>query len=637
MCGIVGFYSTQRSVDRDKLFAAMQILSHRGPDGQDYWVSQHNDVALAHTRLSVVGINNGAQPLKSADNNLIAVVNGEFYDYQVIKQKLSKLGHKFYTDTDSELIIPLYLEYGLNFIEHLNGEFAFIIFDKIKNKIIAGRDRFGVKPLYFSWDNSNLYISSEVKALFKMGIAPELNAICIANYCYGLPKQEVSSFKNIKPVLPGHFIIVTGNNIKQEKYWDLKFSPDKTISLNDAVVETTHLLKQAVNRRLLADRPVGCYLSGGIDSSSILAMAVKDNPSIKALTICFTDNPSYNESDYAVVVADHLNVELLTLNVNQDDLATHFEDAIYYQESPVYQTSGIAKMLLSRFAKSAGIDAVITGEGADEMLVGYPSFIQDYIDMSHERNQSTLLLNKLIERSKETESAYVSLSSYDKELITYKNKLGYIPSFLKLSYEIAEFSKSILNQEFISAPIIKNFHYDNLLNCIDKSFYNIVEPVSKSVYFWSKTYFPEMILSYLGDRMEMANGVEARLPFLDVDLVSFLTKIPASLKIGPNLEEKFILRNAARNILPSSIYNRKKHIFASPPITNRIKGVGMFSLMQNVFSSDSFRQNPFYSQEKVLSLLKMLPNLDKRSVMIAEFSLNVALSTHFLYKRWGAV
>lgn len=629
MCGILGCISKTNLISEAAINASIKSMHHRGPDSNNYWISQSHEVALGHSRLSVVGVDNGEQPLFSSHMNIVCVVNGEFYDYKVIRKKLMRIGYDFHTDTDSEILIYLYLEYGDGCLDFLNGEFSFLLWDNNEKLLFGARDRFGTKPLFYYYQNGTFYAASTIKALLELGVKSELNHDAFLDFSFGIPNSKISMFKNILMISPGQYFTLKDDVFKQKYYW--KFLPKETLSISaaDATNHLLHLLKQSVTRRLEADIPIGCYLSGGVDSSSILALASKINPNIKAFTIGFKD-PTFDESEHAKLIAKHLNIDISILDISQNDLANSYAEAIYHRESLVYQSSGVGKFLLSKFVNKQGYKSVITGEGADELLLGYPSHKEDYISNYLSSDIQSRLLEKLLKDNYLSNTAYVSGKNYA-NFSDIEKMLGFTPSFLKLSYDIADINKSIFTNDLLNLSQSLS-PFTKFSNLIGESPITNLGAVEKSQYLWSKTYFPELILSYLGDRMEMAHSVEGRLPFLDNDLVDFINKLPTSLKINRELTDKFILRESMKNHLPNSIRMRNKHIYASPPIGSNIDKNPMTALMETVFNTTEFKNLGIYNQNKTLALLYKLPKLNRRSRMVSEFCLHTALSTYYLHQ-----
>jgi asparagine synthase (glutamine-hydrolysing) len=626
MCGIIGVFSSS-PLPNGILNNAINSLKNRGPDGHNIYFSDNHKIALGHTRLKIIGLENGEQPLISPDGNLVAIVNGEFYDYKIIKQQLTQDGFVFKTESDSEIILALYQKYGVNCLDKLNGEFSFLLFDKKKNLFFAARDRFGVKPLFIANINNMLVLGSSIQAILSIIKVKNINYSALNCFYYGVPSQSETYIKNIKQIEPGHYIVYDGKSLIKHCYWDFTYNSTPAEKSDQELIEEFRInLEESIKRRLIADVPIGFYLSGGIDSSGILAIAsFYTNQKINAFNIAF-EQEEYNENNYAQLVAKHLDVSLSTLQICDQDLADHYSEAVYFREAPVYQTSGVAKFLLSEHTRNHGYKVVLTGEGADEMLLGYPSFREDYI-LNLPINKKNIFLNSLAEENATTSSAYVSSGEYV-NLLKIKKRLGFIPSFLKLSHDISKYSQTIFNIDYAKSKIENNdIITDEILKIYKKDIY---PNVNQSAFLYSKTFFPELILSYLGDRMEMAHGVEARLPFLDNNLISLIQKLPIHLKINSSLEGKYILRKAMEPYLPQEICWRKKHIFAAPGFGTKTRSSSIYLLMAEIFRSKKFNDMKIFDQRKTLALLNNSKNFMAREKMLSEFALHLALSTYYL-------
>lgn len=630
MCGIVSLYLKNKPVNLIGLKRSLMKLEHRGPDEKNYWVSENNKVALGHARLSIIGLNNGKQPLSSATHGIYAVVNGEFYDYKNIRKKYQRQGYEFSTETDSEIIIPLYLEYGTQLFEKLNGEFAFVIWDVKNKQILAARDRFGIKPLFYSYNEGNLYIASEVKALLPLGIKAEWDHYALECIFKGVPSQNLSCFKGINQIKPGHFLRVSNDTFEERKYWD--FAPSNSIKSSNEqeyIACFREKLTLAIKKRLIADVPVGFYLSGGIDSSALLALASQYTNNLRAFNISFQDT-NIDEGAFAKSIAAHVGVDFSSIIVTQQDLADNFSNVIYHRESLVFQANGVAKYLLSKHAHDAGFKVVLTGEGADEILGGYPPIKEDLAYYLHAQGKRALL-------KKLKGSGSIALGTYDtQQLIDVKNTLGFLPSYWKLSFDIGNVIEKCYSDFFKE----NTFQYTPMQDFIRLNFLKDVKkdhPVSISSYIFSKTFFPEFVLSYLGDRVEMAHSIEGRVPFLDIDLVKFVQEIPIDLKIR-NTKEKYILYEAVRDLVPQAIYQRNKHAIRAPSIKDSSKKVlsPMEELMSDTFHSRDFKDLYFLDQTRTLNLFNEMKKIDKSTKMLYESALYFILSAYFLHKHFFA-
>lgn len=630
MCGIIAVFLKNKRLQEKILEDSLLSLAHRGPDARNIWVAPEKNVGLGHARLSVISIHNGNQPLINNEHGIYAIVNGEFYDYKEIRAAYQKKGYQFTTETDSEIIIPLYLEYGSRLFEHLNGEFAFIIWDAKKQQFFAARDRFGIKPLYYAFDQGDFYAASEIKAFRPLGFKMEWDEIGVDNTLRGIPLQDYSCFKNVKQIRPGCFLTVTRDNITEHQYWDFTYL-DNSIKMtdNEYIEIFREKLRLAIKRRLIADVPVGFYLSGGIDSSAVLALSSLMNTNLTAFNISFEDF-EHDEYQYAKELSTHLGVNLLSVEVTSQDLADNFSKVVYHRESAFFQTNGIAKYLLSKFVRKAGYKVVLTGEGADETLAGYPPFKEDLVNHLDENTKHSIkdLINAQAK-------SFIYEGDYNNgEMNEVRGQLGYLPSLWKLSYEMAETIQGVYSEDFRTFSMSRSAMQKFIQNSSILKLKN-VHPMNRSLYIFCKTFFPELVLSYLGDRVEMANSIEGRLPFLDLDLVNFNNQLPVHLKIK-DLKEKYILYEAVQNIIPKRIYLREKKSITTPSaITNNLsKKSPLEVLMYDIFHSQGFKEFSLFDQMKVIKLLNSLKNLDPSNRRVPEFALTYALSLFFLKERF---
>jgi asparagine synthase (glutamine-hydrolysing) len=611
MCGIFVIRSNFHNEKlKGKVEKCINSIKHRGGDDTCIYADDKSKTIFTHTRLSIVGIDNGQQPI--TNNSVTICVNGEFYGYSALKTQLS-LDYKFKTDSDSELLIPLYLKYGFKLFDYLNGEFSFVLYDHIKEIYIASRDRFGIKPLSYYRDKDVMIFSSEVKAIREYMNISGLNKHALSSFFACVPQSNISVFNNIKHVSPAHFITYMSGKLSEHKYWSL--NNEIYIPYNEAYLANKFrkILAKSVEDRMVADVDVGCYLSGGLDSSSILSLASKINPKIKAYNIAFTEK-DYNENKYAKIVSDHLNVELNTLVVTEQMISDNFEMAVLHREAPVYQLAGVAKFLLSDYVRNQGVKAVLTGEGADEILLGYQYFREDIGTI----NRDTKIADMLRSKYKKTSSAYISCGQY-KELDFIKNSLGYVPAQIKLGYDVYKTISDSLMDIYSFDDIIKTF-----ISNID---FNSKHNISNSLIIWMNSLFPENILSYLGDRMEMAHGVEGRVPFLDVNLVDFVSSLNNKYKINNNIE-KYLLKKSMYGLLPEEIINRDKHIFSSPPISINSP---IYIHFMDIINSLKFNNFIFKSNEvKKLFINKK----DSRQNMINSFVICLIISSYYLNKNF---
>lgn len=607
MCGLVAVWSDKKVICPEKWQASIASLGHRGPDAQAMWRSSDQKVTLGHTRLSIIDLATGDQPLISDEGRIVAVVNGEFYDFETIRKTLQKKGYRFKTQSDSEIIIGLYQEYGLECLQHLRGEFAFVLWDEQRKHLLLARDRFGIKPLYYSYHQETLYVASEIKSLKALGVPMQWDsqaALSLESMMYG---QEKTCFANITALKPGHYKIFQNGHAKEYKYWDFNFptlnDPQSDASESELIKTCREKLERAVALRMRADVPVGCYLSGGVDSSAILGLMSQfsKNP-VDAFTIAFTDK-LYDETKLATFTAQSLNANHHVVTVDQPQLAQYFQETIWHCETLLVNNHAVAKFILSRFVHNAGFKVVLTGEGSDETMAGYPAFREDMLlSAAHDESiNSAQLLNQLRQANKLSAGLLTSTQSGNNKFTQVDKMLGFVPSMMRATAERAEILMGLRSGDFNTMCTAEDAFVNALQTLPAQQLVNR-EPLNQSLYIYNKTMLPGFVLTLLGDRMEMAHSVEGRLPFLDHDLVDFLVNIPTKMKIN-GLTEKYILREATRDVLIDDVYNRHKHPFMAPPAFSCNQP--MHDLMCEKFYGASLKELPFYDENKVITLFEL--------------------------------
>jgi len=384
MCGFIAATTPTGRIGRDHLHAALSTIEHRGPDAMNSWFAPDGKTILGHVRLSIIGLTNGDQPIVSPAGDVRIVVNGELYGYQAQRAELVEAGHQFATDSDSEVALQLYLRHGREFVHQLRGEYAMVIADRRSGELIAVRDRFGIKPLFYAVHEGEVLFASEIKALLKLGVPARWNARGYAQEMFMLRPHHDTLFAGIHTVPPGHFAIANNGQVTLHEYWDTTYPLAADLgadarSEEEIVDGFRSVLADATRQRLVADVEVASYLSGGIDSCAVLGLAqqMTDRP-IRAFTITF-DDAQFDESALAVAQAERSGALFHPVPVSQQALADHYRDAVWHAETLFINGHGVAKFMLSRAVRDAGIKVVFTGEGADEILAGYPPFRQDLL------------------------------------------------------------------------------------------------------------------------------------------------------------------------------------------------------------------------------------------------------------------
>jgi asparagine synthase (glutamine-hydrolysing) len=615
MCGIVGVFSRREPVTAEVLQRATQSLYHRGPDGQRHWISNDHHAALGHARLSIIDLTTGDQPMANEDEQIRIVVNGEFYGYEAIRTELAQAGHRLRTRSDSEIVLHLYEDLGVQCLHRLRGEFAFVLWDGVNRTVFAARDRFGIKPLFYAWHNETLYCASEVKALFAAGVPARWDAESIYHSVEFGGHQVRTLFDGVFQVPPGHYVLATDKHFQIHRYWDFDYPkadlarPQR--SDGDYAEEFRHALEEAVRIRLRADVPVGCYLSGGLDSCSILGLAAKHHPEpIRAFTLTF-ESAEYDEEKEAREMAAKAGAEFFPIPMRQDDLADHFAAATLQAETLCINGHGVAKYLLSRAVRDAGYKVVLTGEGSDEILGGYAHFRRDMLMYNKEGQDPDVIAGLLgdLERLNLVSRGLLLPHGEALPLDGVKRLLGFVPSWIETFS-----ARSGKMHHLMSGDLLEKFGdrrgYMPLLGDLDvHKQLNGRDPLHQSLYLWSKTLLPNYLLVVLGDRMEMAHSIEGRVPFLDHHLVEVIRSQPVTQKIR-GVTEKFVLREAVRDVISDTVYRRQKHPFLSPPATLNPKEK-LSTLVQDTLRGPVLASIPYFDQKKVIGLLDNLDSMDE--------------------------
>jgi asparagine synthase (glutamine-hydrolysing) len=629
MCGIVAIHSEAAPVDPEATAAALASLRHRGPDGSGIWIAADRRVGLGHARLSVIDLEGGRQPLSNENDRVHAVVNGEIYDHDRILDELRALGHRPRSQSDSETIVHLYEEYGVHCLRHLRGEFAFVLWDEANQLLFAARDRFGIKPLYVAFDEGRLLLASEVKALFELGLPARWNRDALLVALRGVQLPSTSLFDRVSALPPGHYLIARAGQTVIRRYWDFDFpletSDSATIDETEAVERVTRALDEAVRLRLRADVRVGCYLSGGIDSSAILGLATKHhNDSIDTYTIAFED-ARFDESTLARATAERHGARMHVLSVNERMLADAFAASVFHAETLAANSHGAAKFLLSGLVRANGGKVVLTGEGADEVFGGYLSLRADALSggaglselIAKNQTMNVLLDTKALERPSDSPRL---------ELV--KRVLRFVPSWMqmadrrKLSHLLgadAE-ARAELNP---FALLLAEIDVDGQLAGRER--------VHQSMYLLARTQLPSYILTVLGDRAEMAHSVEGRVPFLDHVLVETVNRLPSSFKIRGTVE-KYVLRHAVRTVVSDEVFGRQKHVFLAP--SPRRSGE-LWRLTNDLLRGSAIARIPYLDPAKVAALLDRLPDMSDADYDTWSAPLFQMMSACALQERFG--
>lgn len=560
MCGITGLYhfDKRRPVDKKLLRKMTDIIRHRGPDGEGYYIK--NNIGLGHRRLSIIDLKTGDQPMFSEDRNIALILNGEIYNYLEIKAELQKSGHRFKTTSDTEVIIKAYEEWGIDCQTRFNGMWAFALWDNRKQQLFLSRDRIGEKPLHYSVYDNSLVFGSEMKSLFAYGIPREITFEMLEVYLVMTNIPEPYTFyRNIRKLKAGHYIIARSGSVEEYKYWDLPEIDENNMQVNKEQIygKFRYLLEDSVKIRMRCDVPFGAFLSGGLDSSSIVALMTQISPyQINSFTIGFDEN-EFDESALAEVVANKFKTKHFRGMVSKDDFNMTIERIAFHYDEPFGDSSAIPVDYVSRFAREQ-VKMVMTGDGGDEVLSGYSSF--QGIKLASIIKRVPTPLRNLFPVVND------GIANYFKGNLRYKmNKASSIVRTANLNF-INRIAQKSAYADFIS---IKDLTKD--LNSVVKVEDYMQEFMKKNTY--KHDFYKLMFLNFKydlpndylvkNDRMSMANSLEVRAPFLDYRLIEFMAHVDKSIKMQ-GWERKSILRNTIGKTLPADILSAPKKGFGVP-------------------------------------------------------------------------
>ena len=620
MCGIAGIFHADpdRRVDPETLVAMAAIQYHRGPDGFGYRVQDDRGVGFSHARLSIIDLDEhrGRQPFVNGNETIMTAVNGELYDYKRIRADLTLRGVKFRTKSDSEMVMHLYERVGLeDAIPHFRGEFGISLYDREHDRLVLIRDRFGVKPLYFTEANGALVFGSELKVLFAHPDVPRrFSDTGLFHQLMQTMVPGTTAFEGIHQVKPGHMVIVERAHgklkIRQEKYWDMDFPLAAERAEHSEEDEEYWIegvreqLMEAVQLRLEADVPVACYLSGGIDSCITLGLAAATQQSpVKAFTIGF-DDVAYDETAIAREMAESVGADHDVMTLQADHLYDNLVETLWHAERTIYNTLGVAKLLMSRHVNEAGYKVVVTGEGSDELFGGYPAFRRDLflhgLD-SMDAAERAVWQQMLSESNKLFSGAMLAENELDDPALT--GLVGFTPSCLQPWLAAAEHVPGLLSPER-RATLEGYAPGAAIAEALDGDMLEGRHPLDKAQYVWIKTMLEGQILTWGGDRVDMANSMEARPPFLDHHLAEFAAQLPPSMRIKGRTE-KYVLREAMKGLLPKVLYEREKFAFMAPPAhTDPKKWAAMKALADQYLSEEAIREAGLLDPEGVRRLFE---------------------------------
>ncbi|MCP1462305.1 asparagine synthase (glutamine-hydrolyzing) [Pseudomonas sp. S3E17] len=516
---------------------------HRGPDGTGTYIN--GPVAMGMRRLSIIDAQGSAQPLFNESGDIILVGNGEIFNYRELRQQLQARGHCFKTEGDLEVVVHLYEEMGTSFVHQLNGQFSLALFDKRTQALHIVRDHFGITPVHYGVFDGVLVFASEIKAMLCHPAVPRRVDLAGLDQilCFPGLTSPRSMFKGISALPPGHCLSVTNQKVTATRYWDLNYPADgvaeNVMTEDEAVEEFSYRFKNAVALRLRADTPVGVYLSGGLDSSIVAAVMRELQPdrSIPSFSITFPDSTLIDERKYQRLVAQTLKFDHHEIAFSREQIASRLRDSVWHSECPIKETYNTCTMALAEAARASGVPVVLGGEGADELLGGYPGYRFDQFAASNPSMASP-------------EEQVANQRLWGAPDIRYERQYGQFSQWRRNLFS-ADALHELGEQGCLGAPILDIEQLKGRHRLHQRSYIDV------------KARLGDHLLGDHGDRMNMAYSIEGRYPFLDRSLCDFLIKVPPSLKLR-GLEEKYLLKQAAKGLVPERILNREKFGFRAP-------------------------------------------------------------------------
>lgn len=604
MCGIAGALNLFPGPPptRQLLTPMAHALRHRGPDGFGYY--EDDDVGLAHARLSIIDIAGGAQPIHNEDRSVRVVFNGEIFNYLELRRELEDRGHAFYTQSDTEVIVHAYEEYGEDFVGVLNGQFAIALWDARCKRLVLARDRVGIRPLYYTRVRDRLYFASEVKALFAVPDVPrrfDLQALGqIFTYWSVLP--PATPFACIEALGPGHIAVIERGHVRVKCYWDWEFPPHPVRPARDEAEyaeELRALLIDAVRLQLRADVPVGAYLSGGLDSSAITAVIkhYSDAP-LRSFSVSFADD-EYDESGYQQELVDHLGTTHSTVRCTRADIAAAFPQAVWHAETPIVRTAPAPLMLLSRAVHAAGFKVVLTGEGADEVFGGYDLFkeakIRRFWAVAPSSRMRPAILAKLYPYLRHSPAATPAFrEQFFRQGMEHCDRaiFAHVPRWTT-TQRIWRLLHPDVRAALASFDAFA--HVESRIPAESGRW----PPMARDQYVEAHTLLSGYLLSSQGDRMAMANSVEGRFPFLDHRVIEFANRLPPQYKLR-GLTEKYLLKQAVRGLVPDRIRTRTKQPYRAPDAVSFFDDRGApVPYVAELFRAQRLRESGVFAPEAV--------------------------------------
>lgn len=585
-------------------------LYHRGPDESGCYLDDY--VGLGHARLSIIDLSSGTQPIHNEDKSLWIVYNGEVYNYPELQSQLQRQGHRFYTATDTEVILHLYEEFGADCLNQLNGQFAFAIWDVKKKELFLARDRVGIRPLYYTRADNTLIFASEIKSIFVNRKVPrEIDPIAMDQiFTFWTTLTPRTVFKDIYELPPGHYLKISRREVTIRKYWDIPFHPraeQTDLAPAEICKQLRALLLDAVCLRLRADVPVGCYLSGGLDSSAVTSMVVKNFDSdVRTFGIRF-EQTGFDEGEHQNRMVSFLKVNHTEIQATNNSIGDSLLECLWHCEKPILRTAPVPLFLLSKLVNQSGFKVVLTGEGADEVFGGYNIFREAKVRRFWARYPGSKKRPELIGQL----YPYIFDNPRLKRMLQSFFARGLNKADDPIFSHLIRWENTSKIKTFFSAEVkdaIGEYNgYEQVRENLPSD-YQKWDYLSRSQYLEMAIFLSNYLLSSQGDRVAMAHSVEIRLPFLDPRVMEFMGRVPAKWKII-GLNEKHILKKTFNDILPKEVVNRPKHPYRAPIKQSLLNGKTA-RLTQQMLSKSSLKNASLFDSNKVTKLLQKVQAVD---------------------------
>jgi asparagine synthase (glutamine-hydrolysing) len=598
MCGVCGIfhYADGEKIDSGVLESMCDVIAHRGPDDAGYYIN--GNVGLAMRRLIVIDPTTGHQPLYNEDKSVSLVFNGEIYNFKTLRESLKSAGHTFTTQSDGEVIVHLYEDEGFECVQKLRGMFSLALWDNKKQSLFLARDRIGIKPYYYAERNGTLLFASEIKSILQFPNFPRtlypqgIHHYLSLNY---IP-APYTPIQGIQQLLPGEYLVCSGEGIRKKCYWDMRFSSADTLGEDEWKMKVRDKLQECVTMHLVSDVPFGAFLSGGIDSSAVVAMMTGAlGKPISTFSIDFMEE-SFSETRFARIVADLFHSDHHELAATADVL-NMLETLIWHADDPLADSSMIPVYMISEFARKH-VTMVLTGDGGDEIFAGYDTYNAYYVRKLY-RMFPRWFRRHIVKRA--VDALPVSLTK-----VSFDFKAKRFVEGAELDAEEAHFWWRLILSESAKSELYTNSFRESVGGASTLDIYREYfrksgsdDPLSQMLYVDTRFYLPSDMLVKV-DRMTMANALEARVPFLDHELVELAATIPSSIKFKKRIK-KYILKEALRDLLPGTILDRKKAGF-NVPVNAWLAGK-MKSMAQDLLSPDRIGQAGLFEPSYISRLL----------------------------------